>query len=193
MKAVTPNEKTTLLLNNAWMPITTVSARAAFFHLWKKRVTALDKNSNTFHGIETWNALAEFHEDQPYMRSASGAWPIPTVIVVTSKFFRRPKKKRLSLYELAKLCDFKCQYCFEKLSIKELTLDHVYPKSKGGGDHHENLVLACRCCNRAKGSIFPFYDKNGEIPSPPIIPALLLNTSVIRSEWVPFIRNINYK
>jgi hypothetical protein len=193
MNAVAPNTKTTLLLNNAWMPITTISARAAFSHLWKKRITALDKNSNTFHTIDTWNQLGEFYEDQPYMRSASGAWPIPTVIIVTSKFFRKPKKKKLTLFELAKVCNYTCQYCFEKFPLKNLTLDHVNPKSKGGSNDHDNLVLACRSCNLQKGSIYPFFNKDGEIPKAPIIPAIMLNTPTIRTEWLPFVRNVHYK
>lgn len=193
MNAVSPTAKTTLLLNNAWMPITTISARAAFCHLWKSRITALDKNSTTFHSIDSWNTLGEFYDDQPYMRSASGAWPIPTVVIVTSKFFRRPKKRRLSLYELAKVCDFTCQYCFEKFPIKHLSIDHVFPKSLGGSDSHDNFVLACVGCNRKKGSMFPFHDKNGNIPQPVPIPALMLNTPTIRGEWVPFLRGVNHK
>jgi hypothetical protein len=193
MNAVTPSTKTTLLLNNAWMPITTISARAAFSHLWKKRITAIDKNSNTFHSVDTWNKLGEFYEDQPYMRSASGAWPIPTVIIVTSKFFRRPKKRKLSLFELAKVCDYTCQYCFEKFPLKQLSIDHVQPRSKNGSDDHDNRVLSCVACNRQKSDLAPWFDKNGKIPTPPTIPAIMLNTPTIRTEWLPFVRNIHYK
>ena len=42
----------------------------------------------------------------------------------------------------------KCQYCG---STKELSIDHVYPKSKGGRDTWENLVTACTKCNIKKG------------------------------------------
>lgn len=33
-----------------------------------------------------------------------------------------------------------------------LEFDHVYPESRGGATTPDNLVLACRPCNRAKGS-----------------------------------------
>ncbi len=42
----------------------------------------------------------------------------------------------------------KCQYCG---STKHLTIDHVIPKSKGGGDTWLNLVVACSTCNTKKG------------------------------------------
>ena len=47
----------------------------------------------------------------------------------------------------------KCQYCG---STRKLTIDHVIPKSKGGSDDWENLVVACSSCNIKKS------DKNLE-------------------------------
>ena len=32
------------------------------------------------------------------------------------------------------------------------TLDHVVPKSRGGSDDRENLVIACERCNSSKGN-----------------------------------------
>lgn len=144
MKPITANTKTTLLLNTAWQPITMVTARAAFGHLLKKRISALDKNGSIFHSLDSWNELGEFYEDQPALPSVKRDYPIPTIIVVNSKFFRKPKKKKLTLFDLAKICEYKCQYCFEKTPIKYLTIDHVHPKSRGGSDEHDNRVLACK-------------------------------------------------
>lgn len=33
---------------------------------------------------------------------------------------------------------------------KGFEFDHVYPESKGGSSEPDNLVIACRACNRAK-------------------------------------------
>jgi hypothetical protein len=43
----------------------------------------------------------------------------------------------------------RCQYCGE---TKHLTIDHVIPKSKGGGDTWLNLVACCSSCNTKKGN-----------------------------------------
>lgn len=189
MNAVTANTKTTLLLNSAWQPTTIVTARAAFSHLNKKRISALDKHSNVFHSLDSWNSIAEYYEDQPCLKSVNKVWPIPTVIIVTDKFFRRHKKKKLSLFDLAKICDYTCQYCFEKFPLKQLSLDHIIPKSKNGPCEHDNLVLSCVFCNRLKGSEYPWYNIKGEIPKPPQIPTLMLNASTIRHEWLTFIKD----
>lgn len=45
--------------------------------------------------------------------------------------------------------DHECQYCGSK---KDLTLDHVIPRSRGGQDTWENLVSCCTKCNLKKGN-----------------------------------------
>lgn len=45
--------------------------------------------------------------------------------------------------------DHECQYCGSK---KDLTIDHVIPRSKGGRDTWENLVACCTKCNLKKGN-----------------------------------------
>jgi hypothetical protein len=37
----------------------------------------------------------------------------------------------------------------------ELTLDHVFPRSRGGLSSWENLVAACKSCNRRKADRTP--------------------------------------
>ena len=41
-----------------------------------------------------------------------------------------------------------CQYCG---ATTKLTIDHVIPRSKGGEDSWDNLVVACSSCNVKKG------------------------------------------
>ena len=46
----------------------------------------------------------------------------------------------------------KCFYCKNELAIISSTLDHYYPKSLGGSNKIENLVLSCIKCNQSKGN-----------------------------------------
>ena len=46
-----------------------------------------------------------------------------------------------------------CQYCGK--SRTPLTIDHIFPKGKGGLDTWENLVVACKPCNQRKGDRTP--------------------------------------
>jgi site-specific DNA-methyltransferase (adenine-specific) len=44
-----------------------------------------------------------------------------------------------------------CNACGGSFEIRNLEIDHVRPKSKGGGDYYENYQLLCGSCNRIKG------------------------------------------
>ena len=55
------------------------------------------------------------------------------------------KPTRSAIYERD---GHKCQYCG---STRKLTIDHIVPKSKGGSDDWDNLVVACSSCNIKKG------------------------------------------
>ena len=45
-----------------------------------------------------------------------------------------------------------CNGCGKEFDIYNLEIDHIIPKSKGGGDYYENYQLLCGSCNRIKGS-----------------------------------------
>jgi DNA modification methylase len=44
-----------------------------------------------------------------------------------------------------------CNACSIELPIHQFEIDHIIPKSKGGGDYFENYQLLCGSCNRIKG------------------------------------------
>lgn len=48
---------------------------------------------------------------------------------------------------------FTCIYCGAHPPNVELEVDHFFPASRGGSDHTDNLVTACRDCNRGKGTM----------------------------------------
>ena len=56
---------------------------------------------------------------------------------------------KLRLYKEQKS---KCKACGEDFKIWNLEIDHIIPKSKGGGDYYENYQLLCGSCNRIKGN-----------------------------------------
>lgn len=41
-----------------------------------------------------------------------------------------------------------CVYCG---STEDLTSDHLIPRNRGGDDSADNMVLACKTCNAARG------------------------------------------
>ena len=72
---------------------------------------------------------------------------LPSVIALKNfvKPQRNPNFTRFNVFLRYK---FTCQYCGNK---KDLTFDHLLPKSKGGKTDWENVVTACSTCNVKKG------------------------------------------
>ncbi|NKW09996.1 HNH endonuclease [Ochrobactrum tritici] len=46
----------------------------------------------------------------------------------------------------------KCIYCLDPLTVKQVTREHIKPRSAGGLDSKDNIAAACAPCNRLKGS-----------------------------------------
>ncbi len=59
-----------------------------------------------------------------------------------------------------------CQYCGRKA---DLTIDHVIPRSKGGKDTWDNVVIACLRCNVTKGDRTP-AEAQMALKRPPVRP-----------------------
>ena len=46
----------------------------------------------------------------------------------------------------------KCNGCANEMRLVDFEIDHIIPKSKGGGDYFENYQLLCGNCNKTKGN-----------------------------------------
>jgi len=65
---------------------------------------------------------------------------------------------------VAHQAQFRCGYCQtqEVISGVPLTMEHITPRMRGGGDVEENLWLSCRLCNEAKGVLTEAIDPDTE-------------------------------
>ncbi|MFQ6057607.1 MAG: HNH endonuclease [Anaerolineae bacterium] len=84
-----------------------------------------------------------------YIHTPTRAFPRPSVIRLVYMVHRPHPRARLTRKEVFRRDNYTCQYCGRQ--TKDLTLDHVVPRRRGGAHTWENLVSACRICNRRKG------------------------------------------
>ena len=70
--------------------------------------------------------------------------PLALLVELTPKLAKR--RYRESIYEAWNHC---CGYCNEPAT----SLDHIVPKFKSGSSHRNNLIPACRSCNKNKASL----------------------------------------
>ena len=61
-----------------------------------------------------------------------------------------PKRVAFTRFNVFLRDRFRCQYCGGTFSAKDLTFEHVIPRSKGGETSWTNIVAACDPCNVKK-------------------------------------------
>ena len=96
--------------------------------------------------------LEEYEET---IRSVSLSIQMPAVVRLIRAVRRRRPVIRFSRINVMTRDGFTCQYCGVVLPMKQLTYDHVCPRSRGGRTSWENVVTACKRCNHAKGDRTP--------------------------------------
>ena len=103
-----------------------------------------------------------------YIHTANMELPIPSVIRLPY-LVKRPfhVARKISRAEIYNRDQFTCQYCGKQ--TRQLTLDHVIPRYRGGQHTWENVVSACAPCNRRKAGRTPEEAnmKLRKMPAPP--------------------------
>ena len=122
------------------------------------------------------------------VRSVSRIFPIPSVIRLYYIIKRPPIRRRLSRQAAFNRDGFTCQYCGNE--TRELTLDHIKPRSRGGTHVWENVVSACIPCNHRKAGLTP-KEANMRLLRKPTTPRpnpyYLFQHRHIEEEWRQFI------
>lgn len=83
-----------------------------------------------------------------------GVFPIPTVVRLVSYVVTRWRHSHGPAWSRAGVLTRdrrRCAYCGRTAS----TIDHVLPRSRGGGNTWTNTVAACGRCNQRKGDRTP--------------------------------------
>jgi 5-methylcytosine-specific restriction endonuclease McrA len=125
-----------LVLNASYEPINVCSERRAVVMIFKGVARMEEHNGHVLHS-------AKFQ-----MRA-------PSVIRLTDYIHIPFKNRSLSRKNILLRDHSQCQYCGKHLPPSELTLDHVYPRSRGGESSWDNLVACCKRCNHKKGNRTP--------------------------------------
>lgn len=89
------------------------------------------------------------------IRTVTTLFPAPAVVRLLRTVKVRPMYVRFSRDNVYLRDGHECQYCGKACRHKELTLDHVIPRSRGGKTTWKNVVTACVACNRRKGRETP--------------------------------------
>lgn len=128
----------TLALNADWTPLSFLPLSAL---PWTEAIKAIYLGTHrVVHVYPDW-----------VVRSPSVSMPVPSVII-TKDFVKVRRTVKFSAETLFLRDERRCQYCGGRFAMNKLTLDHVVPRSLGGGGGFTNLVAACSPCNQKRGN-----------------------------------------
>jgi hypothetical protein len=113
---------------------------------WKKAIKLLTSGK----------ARKPYNYEKTYsIRTIDGEYILPAAIVLVNYVYMPYSENSMSptRRNVFKRDNHTCQYCgYQSNNPKKLTIDHVHPRSKGGGTQWTNLVTACPSCNTKKGN-----------------------------------------
>jgi 5-methylcytosine-specific restriction endonuclease McrA len=157
-----------LVLNVSYQPLCVVAERRAVVLALKGKAEVLHTNGHVF-------------------RSERIEMVAPSVVRLRY-FVKVPYRSRASLSRRAVLIRdaFECQYCGRPAE----NVDHVIPKSRGGGHTWDNVVAACRSCNARKENRSP-ADVGLKLRHPPGRPHdsvwIVVAVDRVDPQWEPYL------
>jgi 5-methylcytosine-specific restriction endonuclease McrA len=119
-----------LVLNQNYEPLNICNVKRALVMVITGKAEVLEQNGLVLHTIA--------HD-----------FRAPSVIRLYTLIKRPRPQVKLTRREIFIRDGYTCQYC--GVQTRDLTLDHVVPKSRHGAHTWENLVSACKGCNHRKG------------------------------------------
>ncbi len=128
------NTTSVLVLNQNYEPLNVCNVRRALVLVLHGKAEVIESASAFFH-------------------TATRAIQLPSVIRLVN-YIRRPRPRvRLTRKEIFARDGWACVYCDRP--TRDLTIDHVIPRHRGGPHTWENLVSACKACNHRKAGRTP--------------------------------------
>jgi 5-methylcytosine-specific restriction endonuclease McrA len=168
-----------LVLNRLWQAVNICTVKRALTLLFEGRAqVVLNEADGSFqtYSFSEWRDLSSQQPNGECIASISFKIRIPRVILL-ALFDRMPKKEvKFTRHNIFERDQDTCQYCGGRFERKDLNLDHVIPRDRGGPTIWENIVCSCIECNTHKANRTPLEAGMRLIRKPK------------RPKWRPFVQ-----
>jgi 5-methylcytosine-specific restriction endonuclease McrA len=169
-----------LVLNRLWQAVHVCSVRRALTLLFEGDAQVVfgagDGDFRTLN-FQQWRDLSAADPDaDSSVGTVSFRIRVPRVILLMG-FDRFPKKEvKFTRHNLFERDRNTCQYCGKVFDRRDLNLDHVIPRDRGGPTTWENIVCSCIPCNTRKANRTPAEAQMRLVRKPK------------RPKWRPFVQ-----
>lgn len=157
-------QQTTLVLDPTWMPQHFISKRrCAELMTREHKADGLDNTFNKVKSID-WFSLDPERRfiNMPMITTVKETMVLPSIIIMNSSFIDACTimKTDVTLEDLCKHFNNTCQICKQRFRRRDLTIEHIDPKSKSHNDEDFNKTLTCKKCNNQKRDIENWINPN---------------------------------
>jgi len=149
-------DRPVLVLNRLWQAINVCTARRAIALVCTGHAHVVDEEDGAFstYGFDDWCTIS-CEDDAECVHSVTLRMRCPRIIVL-GIFDRLPDKEvRYTRTNVFSRDKHTCQYCRQRFERRNLNIDHVLPRHRGGKTVWTNVVCSCLECNRLKGNRTP--------------------------------------
>lgn len=146
-----------LSLNKNFQPLGFVSLKNAIESVFTERAEIIEKEDNGYlsnYDVHSWLELSqikkELQEDEIWVNSEDPVFLVPKVIRYLNYNKEKRFKVKLSRRNIILRDESTCIYCDTELSLKNIQIEHLLPKSRGGKTIWTNVGVSCKPCNERK-------------------------------------------
>lgn len=146
MSSVALSKGRVLLLNGSnWEPLAVISVPRAINLVLAGKAVVLEQSGQ-------------------FLQTIRDKFPVPSVVALRTYINVPRRQASWSRKGVLVRDSYTCIYCGaqpggihkgKQLSKQDFTVDHVFPKSRGGKDTWTNTACACYACNHKKGDKLP--------------------------------------
>ncbi len=143
-----------LVLNKMWIPIRVVTVKRCLKLVFADKASIVDPADYSVYSWEKWVTM-DSTNDEYGIETTSGRIKIPEVIVLLNYAKVFIKDLRITKKNIYMRDKYRCQYTGRQVRHDEADIDHVIPKSRGGKNSWDNLVVCTKEINRVKADRTP--------------------------------------
>ena len=164
-----------LLLNASYEPLGIVTVPRAIRLVWRGTAETIELDGDRV------------------LRSVRASYPCPSVVRLVTYINVRRRRTAGNLRTRILMRDrYRCQYCGERGTAVDMTMDHILPRSRGGRTCPENLAASCKRCNSRKGDRTPVEARMPLLTDPSALMydldhAAIRHAAASRPEWLKYV------
>ena len=172
-----------------------------------KRALLLNTDYTPLHFVNDHDAITLFYKGRAEIVSGANGKPsvwdeifnspstsihVPATMRLLTRVNKKWRQPRFRKKVLFNRDGWKCQYCGNKLSWEQVTIDHVMPSSRGGPLSWQNCVTACKPCNKRKANKTP-EEAGMKLLQKPVAPHAIhfwnaLKSNVWHADWDVYLK-----